>query len=60
LAAKLKQIRLTSVDLVHDGANQQADIRLFKSLDERAQRFGLLQETDRTLSHRFDWITEIN
>lgn len=31
MASKLKNMRLTSVDLVRNGANQEADIRLFKS-----------------------------
>lgn len=33
MATKLKNMRLTSVDLVRRGANQEADICLFKSLD---------------------------
>ncbi len=33
MAAKLKNIRLTSVDLVRAGANQGADICLYKSAD---------------------------
>lgn len=33
MATKLKKMRLTSVDLVPSGANQDADICLFKSLD---------------------------
>lgn len=33
MATKLKKMRLTSVDLVRAGANQEADICLFKSLD---------------------------
>lgn len=46
MAAKLKQIRLTSVDLVRAGANQQADICLFKS-----------RKTNYPQSEpRFDWI----
>ncbi len=32
LAAKLTNLKLTSVDLVRAGANQEADICLFKSL----------------------------
>ncbi len=31
MASKLKNIKLTSVDLVHSGANPEADICLFKS-----------------------------
>ncbi len=33
MAAKLKNIRLTSVDLVRAGANQGADICLYKSAE---------------------------
>ena len=33
MATKLKNLRLTSVDLVKAGANQEADICLYKSLD---------------------------
>ncbi len=32
MAAKLTNLKLTSVDLVRTGANQEADICLFKSL----------------------------
>lgn len=32
MASLLKNLRLTSVDLVRAGANQQADICLFKSV----------------------------
>lgn len=33
MAQRLKKMELTSVDLVRAGANQEADICLFKSLD---------------------------
>lgn len=33
MATKLKNMRLTSVDLVRRGANQEADICIVKSLD---------------------------
>ncbi len=33
MANRLKNLRLTSVDLVKAGANQEADICLYKSLD---------------------------
>lgn len=36
-ATKLKNMRLTSVDLVPAGANQEADICIFKSLDGEPQ-----------------------
>lgn len=32
MATKLRNIRLTSVDLVRAGANQEADICLYKSI----------------------------
>ncbi len=32
MAAKLKNLKLTSVDLVRAGANQEADICLYKSM----------------------------
>ena len=36
MATKLKNMKLTSVDLVRSGANQEADICLFKSADDPA------------------------
>lgn len=33
MATLLKNMKLTSVDLVGRGANQEADIRLFKGMD---------------------------
>lgn len=33
MATRLKNMRLTSVDLVRHGANQKADICLFKGMD---------------------------
>lgn len=33
MANRLKNMRLTSVDLVRQGANQKADICLFKGMD---------------------------
>jgi len=38
MASLLKNLRLTSVDLVRAGANQQADICLFKSADPYRRR----------------------
>ncbi len=37
LANRLKNLRLTSVDLVKAGANQEADICLYKSLESTGQ-----------------------
>ncbi len=50
MAAKLKNIRLTSVDLVHSGANPEADICLFKSGKE------VVREND---PDRYDIIHEL-
>ncbi len=44
MAKKLKNIRLTSVDLVRAGANQGADICLYKSLSQ--DRFDDIEEID--------------
>ncbi len=51
MASKLKNIRLTSVDLVRSGANPEADICLFKSEKNR-----VIREDD---PDRFDTIYEI-
>ena len=51
----LKNLRLTSVDLVRAGANQQADICLFKSADSLPPD-RVIAEND---PDRFDEITEI-
>lgn len=40
MATKLKNLRLTSVDLVRAGANQEADICLYKSADQDPPRPG--------------------
>ncbi len=46
MAAKLKNIRLTSVDLVRAGANQGADICLYKSLEPPPEQFDEIEEID--------------
>jgi len=57
MATLLKNIKLTSVDLVRAGANQEADICLFKSLsppdnkpsdntDIPASQFDVIEEID--------------
>lgn len=48
VATKLKKMRLTSVDLVRAGANQEADICLYKSADADAPT-----EKERSLMKRF-------
>lgn len=55
MAATLRNIHLTSIDLVREGANQEADICLFKSSTPPQARKMLLYR----LSRRFDWIVEI-
>ncbi len=45
MAAKLKNLKLTSVDLVRAGANQGADICLYKSL-EPPDQFDEIEEID--------------
>ncbi len=37
MANRLKNLRLTSVDLVKAGANQEADICLYKSLEPQPE-----------------------
>lgn len=55
MATKLKKMRLTSVDLVRAGANQKADICLYKSAEPNTQT--------RTISKsdpdRFDYLVEV-
>lgn len=61
MATKLKNMRLTSVDLVRAGANQEADICLYKSMDG-APADESTPEVTRTVSksdpNRFDYIEE--
>lgn len=65
MATKLIGLRLTSVDLVRAGANQEADICLYKSLDGAPQEEPQTspQEEQRTISKsdpdRFDTICEV-
>lgn len=65
MATKLRNMRLTSVDLVRAGANQEADICLFKSLDgvpteephtEPPQATRTVSKSD---PNRFDCIEEV-
>lgn len=50
VATKLKKMRLTSVDLVRAGANQEADICLYKSADAPTDK-------ERSLKRRFlQWL----
>lgn len=58
MATKLKNLHLTSVDLVRAGANQEADICLFKSASppEVIKPARTISKSD---PDRFDIITEI-
>ncbi len=44
MATKLRNMRLTSVDLVRAGANQEADICLFKSANPTADTMLLTRQ----------------
>ena len=64
MATLLKNMKLTSVDLVGRGANQEADICLFKGMDanptedthaEAPTASGTISKTD---PNRFDYIIE--
>lgn len=61
MAQRLKKMELTSVDLVRAGANQEADICLFKSLDGQPPEDH--KETARTISksdpNRYDILEEV-
>lgn len=60
MATRLKNMKLTSVDLVRRGANQEAHISLFKGLDGNPEDHHI--EEPRTISksdpNRFDYIIE--
>lgn len=61
MANKLRNLRLTSVDLVRAGANQEADICIVKGLDGAPEE--IEAPTGRTISksdpNRFDTIIEV-
>lgn len=55
MANKLKNMKLTSVDLVKAGANQKADIRLYKSADGTTTQ----EEAEKGIFKRFlNWLYE--
>lgn len=57
MATKLKNLRLTSVDLVRAGANQEADICLFKSAEPpKVEPARVVSKAD---PNRFEVIQEI-
>ncbi len=55
MATKLKKMRLTSVDLVRAGANQQADICLYKSAEPHAPT----RTISKSDQDRFDYLVEV-
>jgi hypothetical protein len=56
MATKLKNMKLTSVDLVRAGANQEADICLFKSADAPEAPEGPTEEEKNIFKRFIDWI----
>lgn len=63
MATKLKNMRLTSVDLVRRGANQEADICFFKGLNEphddpHAEDPKATRTISKSDPNRFDFIEE--
>lgn len=62
MATLLKNMKLTSVDLVGRGANQEAHISLFKGLDAdpmedpAVEAHGTISKAD---PNRFDYIVEV-
>lgn len=53
MATKLKKMHLTSVDLVRAGANQKADICLYKSAEQPGKT---ISKSD---PDRFDYLVEV-
>lgn len=59
MATKLKKMKLTSVDLVRAGANQEADICLFKSADPPPESAESPTEPEKNIFKRFiAWLRE--
>ena len=58
MARKLKNMRLTSVDLVRNGANQEADICLFKSADPTEDPEQPTTEEKNIFKRFIDWFRE--
>lgn len=58
MASKLKNMRLTSVDLVRNGANQEADICLFKSADPTEDPAQPTAEEKNIFKRFINWIRE--
>lgn len=58
MANKLKNMRLTSVDLVRNGANQEADICLFKSADPEEDPARPTTEEKNIFKRFINWLRE--
>ena len=58
MASKLKNMRLTSVDLVRNGANQEADICLFKSADPEEDPAQPTTEEKNIFKRFINWLRE--
>lgn len=58
MATKLKNMRLTSVDLVRNGANQEADICLFKSADPEEDPAQPTTEEKNIFKRFINWLRE--
>lgn len=58
MANKLKNMRLTSVDLVRNGANQEADICLFKSADPNEDPTQPTAEEKNIFKRFINWFRE--
>lgn len=56
MANKLKKLRLSSVDLVRNGANQEADICLFKSADPNEDPEQPTTEEKNIFKRFIDWL----
>jgi len=58
MATKLRKMHLTSVDLVRAGANQEADICLFKSADGQNDGQQAAQSEEELFKQFLDWKQE--
>lgn len=58
MATKLKNMRLTSVDMVRNGANQEADICLFKSADPEEAPTQPTTEEKNIFKRFINWLRE--
>lgn len=58
MANKLKNLRLTSVDMVRNGANQEADICLFKSTDPEEDPAQPTTEEKNIFKRFINWLRE--